>query len=552
MFYDESMITSEYQVEVLIVGGGLGGVAAALALARMGQTCLITESTDCLGGQATSQAVPPDENWAVETFGSTKSYKEWRSRIRQYYRRNYPLTAETRQNEFFNPGEGGVSRISSEPRIGVAAIEEMIAPHLLSGKIQIWLRHEPVSAETERDQIQSITFLDQETGHEKVVTARYFLDATELGDVLPLANVEHVTGAEAQSDTGELHATHADPLNQQAITWCFAMELRENESHVIPKPANYEKWKSYVPPISPAWSGPLLRWEDCHPHKWNGDRLETRNRKLFPEWWNYRQIVSAKRFDPQAQINSVTLVNWPQNDYANRPLVGPGVTKEDQTLALKESREQSLSWLYWMQTEAPRPDGGTGYPGLRLRGDVLGTSDGLAKAAYIRESRRILAEQRITEAHCGKEQRLNEGTLGLDRHPMGFSEGFPDSIGIGYYRIDLHISTGGNNYIDVESVPFRIPLGSLIPRRVENLLAAGKNIGTTHITNGCYRLHPVEWNIGEAAGACVAYALKNKISPRAVRNSPDHLNALQKILANDGVPLSWPWQPLMQLAGKFF
>jgi hypothetical protein len=546
------MITSEHQVEVLIVGGGLGGVAAALALARTGQSCLITESTDCLGGQATSQAVPPDENWAVETFGSTKSYKEWRSRIRNYYRRNYPLNAETRQNEFFNPGEGGVSRISSEPRIGVAAIEEMIAPYLLSGKIQIWLCHEPISAETERDQIESITFLDQETGNQKVVTARYFLDATELGDVLPLANVEHVTGAEAQSDTGELHATHADPLNQQAITWCFAMELRENESHVISKPANYEKWKSYVPPISPSWCGPLLRWEDCHPHQWDGDKLKTRNRNLFPEWWNYRQIVSSKRFDPQAQINSVTLVNWPQNDYANRPLVGPGVTKEDQALALKESREQSLSWLYWMQTEAPRPDGGTGYAGLRLRGDVLGTADGLAKAAYIRESRRILAEQRVTEAHCGKEQRLKEGTLGLDRHPMGLSEGFPDSVGIGYYRIDLHISTGGNNYIDVESVPFRIPLGSLIPRRVENLLAACKNIGTTHITNGCYRLHPVEWNIGEAAGACVAYALKNNISPRAVRNTPDHLISFQKTLIDHGIPLSWPWHPVMTLAGKFF
>ncbi|MGG2474547.1 FAD-dependent oxidoreductase, partial [Rhizobium sp. BR5] len=34
-----------------------------------------------------------------------------------------------------------------------------------------------------------------------------------------------------------------------------------------------------------------------------------------------------------------------------------------------------------------------------------------------------------------------------------------------------------------------------------------KNIGTTHITNGCYRLHPVEWNIGEVAGMLAAYCL---------------------------------------------
>ena len=62
-------------------------------------------------------------------------------------------------------------------------------------------------------------------------------------------------------------------------------------------------------------------------------------------------------------------------------------------------------------------------------------------------------------------------------------------------------STGRNvrAYIDISSLPFQVPLGALIPRRVENLLPACKNLGTTHITNGCYRLHPVEWAIGEAA-----------------------------------------------------
>ena len=44
--------------------------------------------------------------------------------------------------------------------------------------------------------------------------------------------------------------------------------------------------------------------------------------------------------------------------------------------------------------------------------------------------------------------------------------------------------------------------------RMENLLPAGKNLGTTHITNGCYRVHPVEWNIGESAGALAASLLQ--------------------------------------------
>ena len=48
---------------------------------------------------------------------------------------------------------------------------------------------------------------------------------------------------------------------------------------------------------------------------------------------------------------------------------------------------------------------------------------------------------------------------------------------------------------------------NVLPRRVENLLPACKNLGVTHLTNGCYRLHPVEWNIGESAGMLAAEAL---------------------------------------------
>jgi hypothetical protein len=108
------------------------------------------------------------------------------------------------------------------------------------------------------------------------------------------------------------------------------------------------------------------------------------------------------------------------------------------------------------------------------------------------------------------------------------------------YRIDLHPSTGGDHYIDVASCPFQIPLGALVPVRMENLLPAGKNIGTTHITNGSYRLHPVEWNVGEAAGALAAFCLDHGVSPRAVRNAPGLLTEFQSQLSRHGVELRWP------------
>ena len=111
---------------------------------------------------------------------------------------------------------------------------------------------------------------------------------------------------------------------------------------------------------------------------------------------------------------------------------------------------------------------------------------------------------------------------------------------MGAYRIDLHPSTTGRNYIDLSSLPFEIPLGALIPRRVENLLPACKNLGVTHITNGCYRLHPVEWNIGEAAGALVAFCRRRRIAPRQVWQKPKLLAEFQADLQRDGFELRWP------------
>jgi NADPH-dependent 2,4-dienoyl-CoA reductase/sulfur reductase-like enzyme len=76
----------ELKTEILIVGGGLGGVAAALAALRLGRRVVLTEETDWIGGQLTAQAVPPDEHPWIETTGCTESYRQLREGIRRYYR----------------------------------------------------------------------------------------------------------------------------------------------------------------------------------------------------------------------------------------------------------------------------------------------------------------------------------------------------------------------------------------------------------------------------------------------------------------------------------
>jgi len=524
------------RADVVVIGGGLGGCAAALAALRAERTVILTEETDWVGGQSTAQAVPPDENGWVETFGATRLYQNYRSRIRDYYRRNYPLSESARAAEYLNPGNGGVSRICHEPRVSLAALLEMLAPHASSGRLTLLTRHLPVSADTQGDRVRGVVLRDLENGSDTTVEGDYFLDATETGALLPLAKVEHVTGAESNKETGELHAPNtARPDNMQASTVCFPMEYCPGENHVDDAPRDYAYWRAYVPKLTPAWSGPLLSLRTIHPVT-----LEVRDRPFDPGdpkekgWWNYRRIQDPASFLPGFARGGVTLVNWPQNDYLDGNLIN--VSDEEAKKHFDAAKQLSLSLFYWLQTEAPRPDDKQGWPGLRLRPDLTGTADGLAKQPYIRESRRIRAEFTVLEKHVGRDARA----AAAGKTDKMCAEQFPDTVGIGYYRIDLHPSSGGDNYIDVDSLPFQIPLGALLPQRVENLLPACKNLGVTHLTNGCYRLHPVEWNIGESAGALAAFCLEHKAKPRQVRADAALLADFQTGLTAQGVPLAWP------------
>jgi hypothetical protein len=292
--------------------------------------------------------------------------------------------------------------------------------------------------------------------------------------------------------------------------------------------------------MRPPWPGKLLSWSMSNPQTLKEravtfDPTAEANPAGRLNLFIYRRIANHWNFAPGAYPSSISLVNWPQNDYWLGNL--HEVSDAEAARHLERGKQLSRSLLYWMQTEAPRPDGKAGWRGLRLRGDLMGSDDGLAKYPYIRESRRILAEFTVVEEHVGTEARMK--ATGKPREEVT-AELFADSVGVGSYRIDLHPSSGGDNYIDVSSLPFQIPLGALIPRRVDNLLAGCKNLGVTHITNGCYRLHPVEWNIGEAAGAVAAHAVLTRNPPRRIRNDKTLLADFQARLMAQGIELAWP------------
>jgi hypothetical protein len=530
---------NELSADVVICGGGLGGCAATLAALRNNLKVILTEETDWIGGQIAQQGVPPDEHQWIETHGATQLYRDFRNSVRQYYKLNYPLTETARADKYFNPGDGAVSKLCHEPRVALAVLLDMLTPFISSKKLVLLTEYKIVSADVTANKVLALKAVNQIKSKSVVLSAPYFIDATELGDLLPLTGTEFISGSESQRETGELHAPEkADPENNQAFTFCFAIDHIPGEEHFIEKPREYSFWRDFKPKMKPSWPGKLLDLHYSNPATLTSKELafnpEGADTSPLFNLWNYRRIINKNNFKPNTFQSDITVVNWPQNDFMTGNLIGVSPAEFKKNIA--SARQLSLSLLYWLQTEAPRPDKGKGWPGIRLRKDIMGTEDGLAKYPYIRESRRIRALFTILEEHVGKENR----SLITGKIKDNTAADFYDSIGVGYYHIDLHPSSGGINYIDFDSLPFQIPLGALIPQRIENLIPANKNIGTTHITNGCYRLHPVEWNIGEAAGSLVAFALVKKVTPQEVRARKSLLEDFQNLIRSQGLETHWP------------
>ena len=493
--------------DVLVVGGSLGGVAGAIRAAAMGADVLLAEESQWIGGQLTSQGVcTPDENRWIEHGGGSASYRELRRRIRYHYQDRHRLSEAGARQEYLNPGNCWVSRIAVEPKIGARILTEMLHEH---PGLRVSLGMRAAEIEMLQDRIHSVVLVDAE-GLAMRVLPRFVLDATELGDLLPAAGVEHVLGAEPREETGEPDAPEsARPDWIQPFTVPFALELRpRGEDHTIPRPPNYEEFKSL---------------QDYH-------ILDGAMRGMFGDlgWWTYRRVIAAENFSDSLLPCDVATINTGSNDFKGGVI--PSGSPASDAAILQRARLASLGYVHWLQTECPRVDepGQFGYPEFKLRGDWFDTPDGLAPAPYIRESRRIRALKTVLQPE-----------VAADPGSGVRAAFFRDSCGIGHYWLDIH--QGGTDEPNrfMETRPFQIPLGALIPVRVRNLLAACKNLGVTHLTNGCYRLHPIEWNIGESAGALAAFCGARETEPAGVWASPSLLAAYQAELLKQGIPIYW-------------
>lgn len=508
---------SVVKCDLLIVGGGMGGVAAAIAACKEGLNVCLTEQTSWLGGQMTSQGVSAlDENALVETSGATKLYKTFRQSIRDYYLSIGAKDGAGLFSPYIDPGDCWVSRLAFEPKVALEQLGKLLSPYVESQQLKILTRHAPAFIRKSRGRITALQCADLDSKKLTEFRFKFCIDATELGDLLPLAGIEYSSGAESREQTGEAHAPlSANVENVQDFTYPFVVEFCPGENHLIEKPPHYDEFKE-------AGKFSLFGYRFFE----NSVVINEAGRQYeFLPFWEYRRLINKNRFNGTKYPHDISMINWESNDLRGENIIDKSPETMAERLALGKSL--SMGFLYWLQTEVQRDDGGKGYPELKLRADTLGTADGVSKFPYIRESRRIKSQYTIVESDITKAQ-----------NPGARAKVFQDAMGIGLYPVDIHgkqdIPGAGQ-----ATSPFQIPAASLIQTQVRNLLPACKNIGTTHVSNGAYRLHPIEWAIGEAAGVFAAEAFQRHTDlPRLLQNKRG-LRSVQDKLARAGAPLFW-------------
>ncbi len=512
--------------DILIIGGTAGGTAAALAASEAGASVCLLEETDWLGGQLTVQGVcTPDENRYIESFGCTRRYSAFREAVRAHYRSEYGLSELGNAQQWLNVGSCWVSSLSYEPKIGAAILAEMIRPWQDAGNLHAYFRARAVGctfAPDRPDRIDTVTAW-REDGAELIFKPRIVLDATDTGELLPMCGAEGadwVVGAESRSETGEPDAPESARLDWvQPFTFPFAIDWSPatSETNLIEPPEDYSALRG------------LQKYHVIH-------GAITGVFAGRAPWWTYRRVLAAENFDDARVSADLAMINTAGNDYYGGNILGSEAGDPvRQAATLARARRAALGYLYWLQTECAREDGnGVGYPEFRLRREIFDTADGCSIRPYIRESRRIRAHRTILE----QEIVVRDFGGAVCRGDLARAQFMSDSVGIGHYALDIHPNGHGEPNHFVPTRPFQIPLGALIPVRLENLLPACKNLGTTHLTNGAYRLHPIEWNVGESAALTAVFCLQADCLPGGIVES-GRLRELQRFLLKEGVPLHW-------------
>ena len=435
--------TIRRRADVLVIGGTTSGTTAAIAAARQGVQTLVVEETPMLGGMLTAQGVcATDGNFNLPSG----LWNEFRDHLRKRYGGIGALWTGWVSTTLFEP------HVADSIFHAMAAAEptlEVVHGYRLTGILRRGKR------------VTGAEFTDARGGR-MLVRARITVDATDLGDALPLSGTSYRLGMDARADTGEeLALAEANDAVQDLTVVAILKDYGPGADRTIERPAGYD----------PA------EFAGCYDLSSEGVRSADR-------MLEYGRMPGGKY-----------MINWPKegNDI-NLDVVE--LPHAERTAALEAARQKTLRFVYHIQHEL-------GYRRLGIADDEFDTPDGLAYLPYHREGRRMDGVVRMT---------LDDVT---DRYARPL---YRTGISVGDYPVDHHRNCRTDlPKILFPPVPsFSVPLGALIPDRTENFIVSDKAISVSNLVNGSTRLQPVVMLTGQAAGTLAALAAERRCPPREV------------------------------------
>ncbi|MBW4516595.1 MAG: FAD-dependent oxidoreductase [Timaviella obliquedivisa GSE-PSE-MK23-08B] len=462
----------ELKTDVLVVGGGAGGTAAALQAARRGVQTILVSEFSWLGGMLTSAGVSAPDGNELLAFQTGI----WGAFIKELQRRQ-PLD------------HGWVSFFTYSPKIGAEIFADWVKtlPNLR------WISHQtPLEIERKSERITAVRFADF------LIRAEVILDGTELGDVLALAEVPHRWGWEWRSQWGEPSApVRANAMTEkypvQAPTWVVVLQDFGRGA------------------VSPEILAPMVDMPEAF--------VGTEARYGWEQLLSYGQL-------PEHQF----MMNWPQqgNDYGVN--LGRLVKSEEARKEfLQEAYWHSQSFARFLRNQLGQRYGLADHV-FPLHEGLGGGA--FALHPYYRESRRVrgltiareqdilpIAGGTVAALPLNEHQRCEAiaiGNYANDHHYPGYD--FP--------LTPKSIRWGGR----WTGTPFTLPYRCLIPAETDGLLVCEKNISVSHIANGATRLQPIVLGIGQAAGMAAALCIEKGCQPRELP-----VNLVQAALLADAI-----------------
>ena len=524
---------------LLVVGGSTAAYSATLVALKMNLDVCLVQPLKMVGGQFTAQALPASDDGDLvkqrasrtsvdgEMFSLSKDQKWFRDRQRQLQ----PVAGRIRQN----PGGAWVCPITTTPVVAATALNERLIPYLNNGKLtligesvptEVLLTPQPTDGLALPPEVLGVKFKDKTSGHTFSVKAPVTIEATDYGDLLELANLPSRVGQESRFDTGEaILPEDPRPECQQSFTFNVVVERTTpnlNKTFAAPTGYGREPWLNLRDFTGDFWVRKARGWD---------------KRDFFAPFgiFRYRRLQRRSLYEKAVSIGDVSVINWgtsnhPErgqccgNDFRRGHLIG--ISKSEREVILQRARDRAKAYIHYLQT--------SGTASLRPRGDLTWSKDGIGLEPYIRESRRGIALTTIRHEDVAESFFPNQARARC----------FDDSLGIGqYHYLDLHGNLVNGHVTPTgkaaAALPFSLPAKSLVPMTADGLILSAKSIGTTHITNAAYRMHPIEWAIGEASGFLAVFSVWAKAQPRTIVETKSLLRKLQGFMTRNGIPIFW-------------